>query len=112
MRVDICRDGFLIGVARVTTECETTWIDGDCFVGVSLEQTCRQKQANFDVGNLKRRNFEESQVSKVIVDCPNDSALPFDLETFGNALELCDGSWQRDWTLEVVEVGRGGNGCA
>ena len=79
LRVDICRDRSAIGVARDTTERETTWLDGDYFVGVSLKQTCRQQQANFDVGNVKRRNVEASQVSTLIVNRPSDFALGFDL---------------------------------
>ena len=79
LRVYICRDRSSISVARDTTERETTWLDGDYFVGVSLKQTCRQQQANFDVGNVIRRNFEESQVPKLIVNRPSDFALAVDL---------------------------------
>ncbi len=80
LRVDVCRDRSSIGVTCDTTERETTWLeDGDCFVGISLKQTHRRQQANFDVGNVKRRNIEESQVSKLIMNRPRNFALAFDL---------------------------------
>ena len=53
------------------------WFDRDRFVGVSLEKTCRRQQTNFDVGNMVGRNFDDSEVAKLIVHSPGHFALTF-----------------------------------
>ena len=108
MRVHICGDRSSIGVDCNGTEHETVGLDGDRFAGVSLKQTCRQEQANFDIWDAGRADLEESQIAKLL----NYIALSIYLETFGNSLELHDCSRQSDWTLEVVEVGRDRNAYA
>ena len=86
LRVDVCRDGSSVGVVWNAAECETIRFDGDRFVRVSLEETGRREETNLDVGNVKRGNFEESEVSELIVDSPSDFALAFDLEALRDAL--------------------------
>ena len=109
LRVDVCSDGSSIGVVWNAAERQTIGFDSDRFVGVSLEETRRREESNFDVGNVEGGNFEKSKVSELIMDSPSDFALTFDLETLRNALELRNRSGRRDGTFEVGEVRRDGD---
>jgi len=112
LRVDVCSDGSSVDVVRDATERQTIRFDGDRFVRVSLEETGRREESDFDVGNMKRRDLEESKVAKLIVDSPSDFPLTFDLEALRDALELRDRSWRRDGAFEIGDVGRDGNAGA
>lgn len=80
LRVQVCGDRSLIDViSNTTTERETVGFDGDCFIGVCLEQP--------DVRNVVVcRDLKELQVAKLIVDVPSDFTLPFYVMPFGNPM--------------------------
>ncbi len=79
LRVDVGCDGSSIAFVGNSTQDEAIGFDGDRFIRVSLQQTRCREESDFDVWDVIRRDLQDLKVAQLVVDCPVDFALAFDL---------------------------------